>query len=163
MCCLVASCKEIQVLACLFEVRLRAKVRLDDIIACVCSSWLLIRSTCASRSLSVSSVSSASSASSSSSSVRSADSDDMYADLASPVSSASSRSPLPNHPRKERGPPRDRPPHGKDKHRGECKQEGRPPMRDSIRYLENQRQEPSHGSPSDTQRQKLLNFRCQLR
>ncbi|KYO43066.1 zinc finger CCCH domain-containing protein 18 isoform D [Alligator mississippiensis] len=45
-----------------------------------------------SRSLSVSSVSSVSSASSSSSSVRSADSEDMYADLASPVSSASSRS-----------------------------------------------------------------------
>lgn len=48
-----------------------------------------------SRSLSVSSVSSVSSASSSSSSVRSADSEDMYADLASPVSSASSRSPTP--------------------------------------------------------------------
>uniref|UniRef100_A0A8D2MU16 C3H1-type domain-containing protein n=1 Tax=Zonotrichia albicollis TaxID=44394 RepID=A0A8D2MU16_ZONAL len=47
------------------------------------------------RSLSVSSVSSVSSASSSSSSVRSADSEDMYADLASPVSSASSRSPTP--------------------------------------------------------------------
>lgn len=70
------------------------------------------------RSLSVSSVSSVSSASSSSSSVRSADSDDMYADLASPVSSASSRSPTPNHPRKERGPPRDRSPHGRDKNRG---------------------------------------------
>lgn len=70
------------------------------------------------RSLSVSSVSSVSSASSSSSSVRSADSDDMYADLASPVSSASSHSPTPNHPRKERGPARDRPPHAKDKSRG---------------------------------------------
>lgn len=43
----------------------------------------------------MSSVSSVSSASSSSSSVRSADSEDMYADLASPVSSASSRSPTP--------------------------------------------------------------------
>lgn len=70
------------------------------------------------RSLSVSSVSSVSSASSSSSSVRSADSDDMYADLASPVSSASSSSPTQNHPRKERGAARDRPPHGKDKNRG---------------------------------------------
>ncbi|KAG7263695.1 hypothetical protein CRUP_007763 [Coryphaenoides rupestris] len=51
-----------------------------------------------SRSLSVSSVSSVSSASSgTSSSVRSADSEDMYADLASPVSSASSRSPTPGH------------------------------------------------------------------
>ncbi|XP_071059469.1 zinc finger CCCH domain-containing protein 18-like [Pseudochaenichthys georgianus] len=68
-----------------------------------------------SRSLSVSSVSSVSSASSSSSSVRSADSDDMYADLASPVSSASSRSPTTNHPRKERVPVRDRPPQGRDK------------------------------------------------
>lgn len=56
----------------------------------------------------MSSVSSVSSASSSSSSVRSADSDDMYADLASPVSSASSRSPTPGHTRKERGLPRDR-------------------------------------------------------
>lgn len=62
------------------------------------------------RSLSVSSVSSVSSASSSSSSVRSADSEDMYADLASPVSSASSRSPTPGHARKEKGPPRDRVP-----------------------------------------------------
>ncbi|XP_066541236.1 zinc finger CCCH domain-containing protein 18 isoform X2 [Hoplias malabaricus] len=61
-----------------------------------------------SRSLSVSSVSSVSSASSSSSSARSADTDDMYADLASPVSSASSHSPTPGHPRKERGPPRER-------------------------------------------------------
>ncbi|XP_061773339.1 zinc finger CCCH domain-containing protein 18 isoform X2 [Nerophis ophidion] len=73
-----------------------------------------------SRSLSVSSVSSVSSASSSSSSVRSADSDDMYADLASPVSSASTRSPTPGHPRKERGGPvRDRPPQNRDKNRGE--------------------------------------------
>lgn len=40
--------------------------------------------------------------------MRSADSDDMYADLASPVSSASSRSPTPGHNRKERGLPRDR-------------------------------------------------------
>uniref|UniRef100_A0A9J8D5H4 Zinc finger CCCH-type containing 18 n=1 Tax=Cyprinus carpio carpio TaxID=630221 RepID=A0A9J8D5H4_CYPCA len=68
-----------------------------------------------SRSLSVSSVSSVSSASSSSSSVRSADSDDMYADLASPVSSASSQSPTPGHARKERGPPRDK---GPNKDRG---------------------------------------------
>ncbi|XP_061628776.1 zinc finger CCCH domain-containing protein 18 isoform X1 [Phyllopteryx taeniolatus] len=71
-----------------------------------------------SRSLSVSSVSSVSSGSSSSSSVRSADSDDMYADLASPVSSASTRSPTPGHPRKERAvPPRDRPPQNRDKNR----------------------------------------------
>ncbi|XP_027629242.1 zinc finger CCCH domain-containing protein 18 [Tupaia chinensis] len=56
-----------------------------------------------SRSLSVSSVSSVSSATSSSSSVRTVDSDDMYADLASPVSSASSRSPTPAQTRKEKG------------------------------------------------------------
>ncbi|XP_021075958.1 zinc finger CCCH domain-containing protein 18 isoform X4 [Mus pahari] len=56
-----------------------------------------------SRSLSVSSVSSVSSATSSSSSVHSVDSDDMYADLASPVSSASSRSPTPAQTKKERG------------------------------------------------------------
>ncbi|XP_036010257.1 zinc finger CCCH domain-containing protein 18 isoform X4 [Mus musculus] len=55
------------------------------------------------RSLSVSSVSSVSSATSSSSSVHSVDSDDMYADLASPVSSASSRSPTPAQTKKERG------------------------------------------------------------
>lgn len=55
------------------------------------------------RSLSVSSVSSVSSASSSSSSVRSADSEDMYADLASPVSSASSRSPTPAQQKKGTG------------------------------------------------------------
>uniref|UniRef100_A0A8D2LED5 Zinc finger CCCH-type containing 18 n=1 Tax=Varanus komodoensis TaxID=61221 RepID=A0A8D2LED5_VARKO len=57
------------------------------------------------RSLSVSSVSSVSSASSSSSSMHSADSEDMYADLASPVSSASSRSPTPaqQQQKKERG------------------------------------------------------------
>lgn len=73
--------------------------------------WSLLRS------LSVSSVSSVSSASSSSS-MRSADSDDMYADLASPVSSASSHSPTPNQPRKERRPPRDRSPPGRDKTRG---------------------------------------------
>ncbi|KAG9463609.1 hypothetical protein GDO78_021418 [Eleutherodactylus coqui] len=54
------------------------------------------------RSLSVSSVSSVSSGSSSSSSVRSADSDDMYADLASPISSASSQSPIPSQPKKEK-------------------------------------------------------------
>ncbi|KAM9510085.1 zinc finger CCCH domain-containing protein 18-like isoform 2-T2 [Guaruba guarouba] len=56
-----------------------------------------------SRSLSVSSVSSVSSASSSSSSVSSADSEDMYADLASPVSSASSRSPTLAQQKKGRG------------------------------------------------------------
>lgn len=56
-----------------------------------------------SRSLSVSSVSSASSGTSSSSSAHSVDSDDMYADLASPVSSASSRSPTPAQPRKDKG------------------------------------------------------------
>ncbi|XP_033929260.1 zinc finger CCCH domain-containing protein 18-like isoform X5 [Melopsittacus undulatus] len=56
-----------------------------------------------SRSLSMSSVSSVSSASSSSSSVSSADSEDMYADLASPVSSASSRSPTPAQQKKGRG------------------------------------------------------------
>uniref|UniRef100_A0A452TRT1 Zinc finger CCCH-type containing 18 n=1 Tax=Ursus maritimus TaxID=29073 RepID=A0A452TRT1_URSMA len=58
---------------------------------------------CVSRSLSVSSVSSVSSATSSSSSVHSVDSDDMYADLASPVSSASSRSPTPAQTKKEKG------------------------------------------------------------
>ncbi|XP_069353992.1 zinc finger CCCH domain-containing protein 18 isoform X3 [Eulemur rufifrons] len=56
-----------------------------------------------SRSLSVSSVSSVSSATSSSSSVHSVDSEDMYADLASPVSSASSRSPTPAQTKKEKG------------------------------------------------------------
>lgn len=56
-----------------------------------------------SRSLSVSSVSSVSSATSSSSSVHTVDSDDMYADLASPVSSASSRSPTPAQTKKEKG------------------------------------------------------------
>ncbi|KAM6223109.1 zinc finger CCCH domain-containing protein 18 isoform 3-T3 [Rhynchocyon petersi] len=55
------------------------------------------------RSLSVSSVSSVSSATSSSSSARSVDSEDMYADLASPVSSASSRSPTPAQTKKEKG------------------------------------------------------------
>ncbi|XP_023616883.1 zinc finger CCCH domain-containing protein 18 isoform X8 [Myotis lucifugus] len=55
-----------------------------------------------SRSLSVSSVSSVSSATSSSSSVHSVDSEDMYADLASPVSSASSRSPTPAQTKKEK-------------------------------------------------------------
>ncbi|KAJ8785937.1 hypothetical protein J1605_006897 [Eschrichtius robustus] len=54
-------------------------------------------------SLSVSSVSSVSSATSSSSSAHSVDSDDMYADLASPVSSASSRSPTPAQAKKEKG------------------------------------------------------------
>uniref|UniRef100_A0A8C8Z7L8 Zinc finger CCCH-type containing 18 n=1 Tax=Prolemur simus TaxID=1328070 RepID=A0A8C8Z7L8_PROSS len=58
---------------------------------------------CVSRSLSVSSVSSVSSATSSSSSVHSVDSEDMYADLASPVSSASSRSPTPAQTKKEKG------------------------------------------------------------
>lgn len=51
----------------------------------------------------MSSVSSVSSATSSSSSVHSVDSDDMYADLASPVSSASSRSPTPAQTKKEKG------------------------------------------------------------
>lgn len=51
----------------------------------------------------MSSLSSVSSATSSSSSVHSVDSDDMYADLASPVSSASSRSPTPAQTKKERG------------------------------------------------------------
>uniref|UniRef100_A0A2I3TJ16 Zinc finger CCCH-type containing 18 n=2 Tax=Pan TaxID=9596 RepID=A0A2I3TJ16_PANTR len=61
------------------------------------------RCACVSRSLSVSSVSSVSSATSSSSSAHSVDSEDMYADLASPVSSASSRSPAPAQTRKEKG------------------------------------------------------------
>lgn len=91
-------------------------VSIQNVCACCVVYYLPVISCC--RSLSVSSVSSVSSASSSSSSVRSADSDDMYADLASPVSSASSRSPTPNHPRKEQGPARDRPPHGRDKNRG---------------------------------------------
>lgn len=65
------------------------------------SAHTCLRSRC--RSLSVSSVSSVSSASSSSSSVRSADSEDMYADLASPVSSASSRSLTPAQQKKGRG------------------------------------------------------------
>ncbi|XP_028813870.1 zinc finger CCCH domain-containing protein 18 isoform X2 [Denticeps clupeoides] len=81
-----------------------------------------------SRSLSVSSVSSVSSASSSSSSVQSADTDNMYADLASPVSSASSRSPTPGHSRKERGPPRDR---GPNKERA-----GKPPKKDERKRLD---------------------------
>ncbi|XP_006893182.1 PREDICTED: zinc finger CCCH domain-containing protein 18-like [Elephantulus edwardii] len=55
-----------------------------------------------SRSRSVSSVSSVSSATSSRSSVRSVDSEDMYADLPSPVSSASSGSPTPAQSRKEK-------------------------------------------------------------
>lgn len=62
-----------------------------------------LSSACPHRSLSVSSVSSVSSATSSSSSVHSVDSEDMYADLASPVSSASSRSPTPAQTKKERG------------------------------------------------------------
>uniref|UniRef100_A0A8C2RQX3 C3H1-type domain-containing protein n=1 Tax=Capra hircus TaxID=9925 RepID=A0A8C2RQX3_CAPHI len=61
------------------------------------------RRVCVCRSLSVSSVSSVSSATSSSSSAHSVDSDDMYADLASPVSSASSRSPTPAQTKKEKG------------------------------------------------------------
>lgn len=48
-------------------------------------------------------MSSVSSATSSSSSAHSVDSDDMYADLASPVSSASSRSPTPAQTKKEKG------------------------------------------------------------
>lgn len=54
----------------------------------------------------MSSVSSVSSATSSSSSAHSVDSDDMYADLASPVSSASSRSPTPAQTKKEKGKPK---------------------------------------------------------
>lgn len=93
-----------------------------------------------SRSLSVSSVSSVSSASSSSSSVRSADSDDMYADLASPVSSASSRSPTPGHARKDKGPPRDR---------GPNKDRGKPPKKDEPFKDERKRVDPS-GLPPKT-------------
>uniref|UniRef100_A0A3Q2VPA9 Zinc finger CCCH-type containing 18 n=1 Tax=Haplochromis burtoni TaxID=8153 RepID=A0A3Q2VPA9_HAPBU len=109
------------------------------------SSNTLSRSHSGSRksSLSVSSVSSVSSASSSSSSVRSADSDDMYADLASPVSSASSRSPTPNHPRKERGPPRDRSPHGRDK-RPSKKDE---PFREDRRKIDQSGPPPREGNP----------------
>ncbi|XP_026086433.1 zinc finger CCCH domain-containing protein 18-like isoform X4 [Carassius auratus] len=93
-----------------------------------------------SRSLSVSSVSSVSSASSSSSSVRSADSDDMYADLASPVSSASSQSPTPGHVRKERAPPRDK---------GPNKDRGKPPKKDEPFKEERKRVDPS-GLPPKT-------------
>ncbi|XP_047248663.1 zinc finger CCCH domain-containing protein 18 isoform X5 [Girardinichthys multiradiatus] len=94
-----------------------------------------------SRSLSVSSVSSVSSASSSSSSVRSADSDNMYADLASPVSSASSRSPTPNHPRRERGVPRVRSPQGRDKNKERPSKKDEP-FRDDRRKVD-----PSGGPP----------------
>ncbi|XP_068459425.1 zinc finger CCCH domain-containing protein 18 isoform X3 [Clinocottus analis] len=93
------------------------------------------------RSLSVSSVSSVSSASSSGSSVRSADSDDMYADLASPVSSASSHSPTPNHPRKERAAARDRPPHG-----GRDKNRERPSKKDEP-FREDRRKIDPSGAP----------------
>uniref|UniRef100_A0A8C6PPT2 Zinc finger CCCH-type containing 18 n=1 Tax=Nothobranchius furzeri TaxID=105023 RepID=A0A8C6PPT2_NOTFU len=93
------------------------------------------------RSLSVSSVSSVSSASSSSSSVRSADSDDMYADLASPVSSASSRSPMPNHPRRERVSARNRSPLARDKIR-ERPSKKEEPFRDDRR-----KPDPSGGPP----------------
>ncbi|KAM8891121.1 zinc finger CCCH domain-containing protein 18 isoform 2-T3 [Spinachia spinachia] len=98
-----------------------------------------------SRSLSVSSVSSVSSASSSGSSVRSADSDDMYADLASPVSSASSRSPTPNQPRKERGAVRDRPPHGRDKNRERPKKDE--PFREDRRKINPTSAPPRGGNP----------------
>ncbi|XP_034734205.1 zinc finger CCCH domain-containing protein 18 isoform X2 [Etheostoma cragini] len=100
-----------------------------------------------SRSLSVSSVSSVSSASSSSSSVRSADSDDMYADLASPVSSASSRSPTPNHPRKERGAVRDRPPHARDKNRAERPSKKDEPFREDRRKIDPSGAPPRGGNP----------------
>ncbi|XP_034389890.1 zinc finger CCCH domain-containing protein 18 isoform X7 [Cyclopterus lumpus] len=98
------------------------------------------------RSLSVSSVSSVSSASSSGSSVRSADSDDMYADLASPVSSASSHSPTPNHPRKERGAPRDRPPHGRDKNRERPSKKDEP-FREDRRKIDPSGAPPRGGNP----------------
>ncbi|XP_019733738.1 zinc finger CCCH domain-containing protein 18 isoform X4 [Hippocampus comes] len=95
-----------------------------------------------SRSLSVSSVSSVSSGSSGSSSMRSADSDDMYADLASPVSSASTRSPTPGHPRKERVvPPRDRPPQNRDKNRERVVKKDEP-LREDRRKMN-----PSGGPP----------------
>ncbi|XP_054451919.1 zinc finger CCCH domain-containing protein 18-like isoform X2 [Anoplopoma fimbria] len=118
----------------------------------LCSSLLL---SCAvfvgkpsrkSRSLSVSSVSSVSSASSSGSSVRSADSDDMYADLASPVSSASSRSPTPNHPRKERGAARERPPHGRDKNRERPSKKDEP-FREDRRKIDPSGAPPRGGNP----------------
>uniref|UniRef100_A0AAQ4QXL8 C3H1-type domain-containing protein n=1 Tax=Gasterosteus aculeatus aculeatus TaxID=481459 RepID=A0AAQ4QXL8_GASAC len=107
------------------------------------SSALVIFSSCCllcRRSLSVSSVSSVSSASSSGSSVRSADSDDMYADLASPVSSASSRSPTPNQPRKERGPARDRPPHKRPSKKDE-------PFREDRRKINPTGAPPRGGNP----------------
>ncbi|TRZ00826.1 hypothetical protein DNTS_030314 [Danionella cerebrum] len=97
-----------------------------------------------SRSLSVSSVSSISSASSSSSSVRSADSDDMYADLASPVSSASSRSPTPGHGPKERGPPRDRGPN-RDRDRGKPTKKEEP-FKDERRRVDPSGLPPKGGS-----------------
>ncbi|KAK7891989.1 hypothetical protein WMY93_023952 [Mugilogobius chulae] len=101
-----------------------------------------------SRSLSVSSVSSVSSASSSSSSVRSADSDDMYADLASPVSSASSHSPSPGRARKDRAAPRDRAPHNRDKARGQerpsKKEEG---LREERRKMDPVSGPPQRGNP----------------
>ncbi|KAM9815089.1 zinc finger CCCH domain-containing protein 18 isoform 4-T4 [Syngnathus typhle] len=88
-----------------------------------------------SKSLSVSSVSSVSSGSTGSSSARSADSDDMYADLASPVSSASTRSPTPGHPRKERAvPPRERPPQNRDKNRERLVKKEEP-LRDDRRKM----------------------------
>ncbi|XP_057691907.1 zinc finger CCCH domain-containing protein 18 [Corythoichthys intestinalis] len=95
-----------------------------------------------SRSLSVSSVSSVSSGSSGSSSVRSADSDDMYADLASPVSSASTRSPTPGHPRKERAAPtRERPPQSREKNRE------RPVKKDEPVREDRRKINPSSGPP----------------
>lgn len=99
-----------------------------------------------SRSLSVSSVSSVSSASSSSSSVRSADSDDMYADLASPVSSASS--PSPGRTRKDRGPARDRVPHNRDKakERPSKKEEG---FREERRKMDLPGGPPQRGTQRD--------------
>ncbi|XP_033824661.1 zinc finger CCCH domain-containing protein 18 [Periophthalmus magnuspinnatus] len=99
-----------------------------------------------SRSLSVSSVSSVSSASSSSSSVRSADSDDMYADLASPVSSASSHSPSPGRSRKDREGPRDRPLHSRDKarERPSKKEEG---LREERRKMDQAGGPPQRGNP----------------
>uniref|UniRef100_G3UBQ4 Zinc finger CCCH-type containing 18 n=1 Tax=Loxodonta africana TaxID=9785 RepID=G3UBQ4_LOXAF len=93
-----------------------------------------------SRSLSVSSVSSVSSATSSSSSVHSVDSEDMYADLASPVSSASSRSPTPAQTKKEKA--------GKSKKEDGIKEEKR--KRDSSTQPPKSTK-PSAGSRSSQQ------------
>nr|XP_020480229.1 zinc finger CCCH domain-containing protein 18-like [Monopterus albus] len=70
----------------------------------------------------------------------------MYADLASPVSSASSRSPTPNHPRKHRGVAQDRPPHGRDKNR-ERPSKKEEPFREDRRKLEPSGPPPRAGNP----------------